>query len=165
MQKLFILLSFTLFSLDIVQAQSTGEIQGTIKDRKTQEPLIGVTIQVEGTQKGSQSDVDGNFKIIGIPTGSYNLKATYIGYKEVLKFNVVVSSGNANIINFLMEEDSKQLNEVQVVVNRSVSVASTETPNSIQKLSTEEIKNNPGGNFDISQVIQVLSGVGGTSGG
>jgi hypothetical protein len=165
MQKVFLLLSLILVSLNVAFAQNTGEIQGTIKDRKTQEPLIGVTIQVEGTQKGSQSDVDGNFKISAIPTGSYNLKATYVGYKDFLKFNVIVSSGNANIINFVMEEDSKQLSEVQVVVNRSVSVASAETPNSIQKLSTEEIKNNPGGNFDISQVIQVLPGVGGTAGG
>ncbi len=165
MQKLFILLNFIFFTSVTSFAQRTGEIQGTIKDRKTQEALIGVAIKVEGTQKGTQSDVDGNFKISGIPTGSYNLKATYVGYKEVSKFNVVVSSGNANIINFVMEEDSKQLNEVKVVVNRSVSVASVETPNSIQKLSTEEIKNNPGGNFDISQVIQVLPGVGGTVGG
>jgi hypothetical protein len=165
MQKLLILLSLTLLSFGFSYAQRTGEIQGTIKDRKTQEPLIGVTIQVENTQKGSQSDVDGKFKITGIPTGSYNLKATYVGYKEILKFNIVVSSGNTNILNFEMEEDSKLLNEVKVVVNRSVSVASAETPNSIQKLSTEEIKNNPGGNFDISQVIQVLPGVGGTSGG
>lgn len=165
MQKVFLFLSLILVSWNVSFAQNTGEIQGTIKDRKTQEPLIGVTIQVEGTQKGTQSDIDGNFKISAIPTGSYNLKATYVGYKDFLKFNVIVSSGNANIINFVMEEDSKQLNEVQVVVNRSVSVASAETPNSIQKLSTEEIKNNPGGNFDISQVIQVLPGVGGTAGG
>ena len=160
-----ILYLFSFLSLNLAYAQNTGEIKGTIKDRRTQEPLIGVAILVEGTQKGTQSDVDGNFKISGIPTGSYNIKATYVGYKEITKFNIVVSSGNANIINFVMEEDSKQLNEVQVVVNRSVSVASSETPNSIQKLSTEEIKNNPGGNFDISQVIQVLPGVGGTNGG
>ncbi len=146
-------------------SQQTGEIQGTVKDRRTQEAIIGATIQVEGTQKGVQSDENGNFKIVGIPTGSYNLKATYISYKEVYKYNVVVSSGNANIINFVLEEDYTQLDEVKVVVNRSISVATYETPNSIQKLSTEEIKNNPGGNFDISQVIQVLPGVGGTSGG
>ncbi len=160
--KLFLLLFLfqgTLF------AQSTGSIQGNIKDRKTQEPLVGVSIQLENTSKAILSDADGNYKITGIPTGSYNLKATYIGYQTIYKYNVVVSSGNSNIINFVMEEESKLLNEVKVVVNRSISVANAESPNSIQRLSTEEIKNNPGGNFDISQVIQVLPGVGGTSGG
>ncbi len=146
-------------------AQSTGSIQGNIKDRKTQEPLVGVSIQLENSTKAILSDADGNYKISGIPTGSYNIRASYIGYQTIYKYNVVVSSGNSNILNFVMEEESKLLNEVKVVVNRSISVANSESPNSIQRLSTEEIKNNPGGNFDISQVIQVLPGVGGTSGG
>lgn len=145
-------------------AQRVGEIQGTIKDRKTQETLVGVTVQLEGSQKGTQTDIDGKFKLTGIPVGSYNLKATYVGYKAQTKFNIVVTSGNTNFVNFEMEDETALLQEVKVVVNRSVSVASTETPNSIQKLSTEEIKNNPGGNFDISRVIQVLPGVGGTAG-
>lgn len=145
-------------------AQRVGEIQGTIKDRKTQETLVGVTVQIEGSQKGTQTDIDGKFKLTGIPVGSYNLKATYVGYKAQTKFNIVVTSGNTNFVNFEMEDETALLQEVKVVVNRSVSVASTETPNSIQKLSTEEIKNNPGGNFDISRVIQVLPGVGGTAG-
>jgi len=42
---------------------------------------------------------------------------------------------------------------------------SPETPLSIQSLSLEEIRNNPGGTFDISKVIQALPGVGGASGG
>ena len=45
--------------------------------------------------------------------------------------------------------------------NRSVRIASVETPLSVQNLSVEEIKSNPGGNFDISKVIQTLPGVGG----
>ncbi len=159
-----VFLFFCLFTFFQTFAQRTGEIQGSIKDRKTQEALIGVTVQVEGSQRGSQTDVDGNFKLTGVPVGSYNLKATFIGYKAQTKFNIVVNSGNANIVNFELEDESALLQEVKVVVNRSVSVASVETPNSIQKLSTEEIKNNPGGNFDISRVIQVLPGVGGTAG-
>lgn len=160
--SLVIALSFAI-SLSLF-AQNTGEVQGKVIDRKTQEALIGVTISVEGTQKGTQTDIDGKFSITGIPTGSYNVKATYVGYEPFTKFNVVVTSGNANIITFEMSDATTELAGVEVVVNRSISVASTETPNSIQKLSVEEIKNNPGGNFDISRVISVLPGVGGTAG-
>jgi hypothetical protein len=39
------------------------------------------------------------------------------------------------------------------------------TPLSVQKLTTEEIKSNPGGNFDVSKVVQTLPGVGGSTGG
>lgn len=163
MFRKIILLIFIAFPL-FVAAQRTGEIQGSIKDRKTQEALIGVTVQIEGLQKGTQTDIDGNFKLSGVPVGSYNIKTSLVGYKAQTKFNIVVTSGNTNFVNFELEDESAQLQEVKVVVNRSVSVASVETPNSIQKLSTEEIKNNPGGNFDISRVIQVLPGVGGTAG-
>ena len=45
-----ILYFFSFLSLNIAYAQNTGEIQGTIKDRRTQEPLVGVAIQVEGIQ-------------------------------------------------------------------------------------------------------------------
>ncbi|MCU0326770.1 MAG: TonB-dependent receptor, partial [Spirosomaceae bacterium] len=161
-RKIFILIT-TFFPL-FVAAQRTGEIQGSIKDRKTQEALIGVAVQIEGLQRGTQTDIDGNFKLTGVPVGSYNIKTSLVGYKSQTKFNIVVTSGNTNFVNFELEDESAQLQEVKVVVNRSVSVASVETPNSIQKLSTEEIKNNPGGNFDISRVIQVLPGVGGTAG-
>ncbi|MEZ4902409.1 MAG: TonB-dependent receptor [Spirosomataceae bacterium] len=153
----FFFISATLF------AQNNGTILGIVKDKRTQEPLIGVTVQVENTTQGVTTDTDGKYKII-LPVGSYNLKATFVGYKAESKFNLVLTSGNAQQINFELEEEAIQLQEAKVVFNRSISVASTETPNSIQKLTTEEIKNNPGGNFDISRVIQVLPGVGGTAG-
>jgi hypothetical protein len=47
---------------------------------------------------------------------------------------------------------------------KSAKAATLETPLSVQRLTSEEIKSNPGGNFDISRVIQVLPGVGGTGG-
>lgn len=147
-----------------VFGQNTGTIQGTVVDRKTQEALIGVTVSIDGTTQGVQTDIDGKYQLTAINTGSYNIKATSIGYETLIKFNINLTSGNASIINFELEESSTQLDEVTVTVNRSISVAQTETPNSIQKLSVEEIKNNPGGNFDISRVISVLPGVGGTAG-
>ncbi len=161
--KATIALVFLLFTTMSIFAQNTGTILGIVKDKRTQETLIGVTVQVEGTNQGTTTDVDGKFKL-NLPVGSYNLKATFVGYKAASQFNVVLTSGNAQQINFELEEEAVELAEAKVVFNRSISVASTETPNSIQKLTTEEIKNNPGGNFDISRVIQVLPGVGGTAG-
>lgn len=155
---------FLHFIASAIYAQNSGVIQGSVIDKKTQETLVGVTVAIDGTTKGTQTDIDGKFKLTGIPTGSYNVKASLVGYETLTKFNVVVTSGNANIINFELIDAATELQEVKVVVNRSVSVASTETPNSIQKLSVEEIKNNPGGNFDISRVVSVLPGVGSTAG-
>lgn len=160
MKKLLLFLFFGL-SLNLLQAQRVGVIQGNIKDKASQEALIGVTLVAEGTNPliGTTTDVDGNFQL-KIPVGSYNVKVSYVGYKDLTKFNVVVTSGNANIINYELETDASSLTEVTISENRSIKVTTVESPNSIQRLSAEEIKTSPGGNFDIFKVVQTLPGVG-----
>lgn len=159
-----IFLAFFSLIFASLQAQNTGTVSGVILDKNSQETLIGATVSVEGTELGTSTDIDGSFSIEGIPVGSYNIVATYVGYKTLSKFNVVITSGNDNIINFQMEEESIKIEGAVVTVNRSISVTTPENPNSIQKLSTEEIKSNPGGNFDISRVVQTLPGVAGAIG-
>ncbi len=150
-----------LFLASNALAQSIGTVSGSVRDRKTQELLPGVTITLEGTTLGTASDGEGRFRLTGIPTGSYNLRATFIGYDPLLRANVQVNSGNANVLNLELNSGARQLGEVQVVANRAIRVATAETPLSVQRITTEEIKSNPGGNFDISKVIQTLPGVGG----
>ncbi len=147
-----------------IYAQNLGLVTGSVKDKLTQETLIGATIKLEGTELGASTDVDGNFRLVGIAPKSYNITATYLGYTAQTRYNVVITSGNANQLNFELEPNNNSLGEVVVSENKSVRIASMETPLSIQNLSVEEIKSNPGGNFDISRVVQVLPGVGGVAG-
>lgn len=159
------LIGFLLAMTSMVYAQQTGRLLGSVKDRNTQEALVGVTIVLDNTAAlGTITDIDGNFALENVPTGSYNVKASFLGYKPLVKYNIVVTSGNDNNINFELEEEATQLDAVEIAIDRSVSVGTRETPISIQRLSTEEIKSNPGGNFDISRVVQALPGVGGTAG-
>lgn len=145
-------------------AQNTGVITGTVRDRLTQEYLAGVTLRLEGTALGSVSDADGRFRIAAIPGGSYNLTASYLGYADLTRYNIVVTSGNIITLNLELDAEGSAIGEVVVSQNRSIRVATAETPLSIQNLSAEEIRSNPGGNFDISRVVQALPGVGGTAG-
>lgn len=157
----------TLFSLVLLQiaayAQKTGTITGKVKDRNTQEVLIGATVVLEGTTLGAQTDVEGQFKIANIPPQSYNLVVSYLGYTTRKVFNIVVTTGNIQTFNIELDPEGKNLSEV-VVQSRSFGKR-TETPLSVQSLTAEEIRSNPGGNFDISRVIQALPGVGGNTGG
>lgn len=84
-------------------------IKGQIVDAKSNEPLIGVNITVEGTSNGTISDVDGHFTLTATPDAV--LKISYIGYREIL---LKVADLKKDAIIFL-EEDSKQLEEVVVV--------------------------------------------------
>jgi hypothetical protein len=155
---ILILISLTSF------AQTNGIIRGNIKDKNTQELIIGATVIIEGTTNGVSSDADGNYKLT-IPVGTYRLKVSYIGYVSLVKENIIVTSGNDQIVNFELEQVASDLKEVVVGFDKGKSAVATDmvTPLSVQQLTTEEIKSNPGGNYDVSKVIQTLPGVGGSS--
>jgi CarboxypepD_reg-like domain/TonB-dependent Receptor Plug Domain len=146
-------------------AQNKGTLTGAISDRATAASIIGASVQIQGQpDKGTVSDSAGKFKLSGIPTGSYNVIVSAVGFSEEILFNVLITSGNDNVYNVELAPLALTLAEVKVVAGRTVRAATLSTPLSVQRLTSEEIKSNPGGNFDISRVIQSLPGVSGTDG-
>ncbi|MEO0330587.1 MAG: TonB-dependent receptor, partial [Bacteroidota bacterium] len=129
---------------------------------RTEEPLIGVTVRLEDSTLGSITDVNGFYTIKNIPTQSYNITASYVGYQSSTRYNVIIRSGGNSNINFTLQEALDELSEV--VVQASPFEKRMETPNSIQRLSQEEIATYPGGNNDIAKVVQSLPGVSGSVG-
>ena len=144
-------------------AQSTGTISGYVKDAKTGEELIGVTVRVLDTELGGVTDINGFYTISSVPTQTYSVQASYIGFETTTKFNIVVRSGGVPDVNFEMSETSTQLEDVVVTANPFQKLE--ETPLSIQRLSAEEIATYPGGNNDIAKVVQSLPGVSPSVGG
>ena len=57
-----------------------GSIRGVVLDSTNSEPLIGANIIVEGTSLGTATDLDGKFRITGIPLDSKSIKISYLGY-------------------------------------------------------------------------------------
>lgn len=161
MKRILLLISLVVFACN-VQAQNNGVIEGIVKDKKTQEYLPGVTVTLDGTNIGTASDGDGLFKISSIPPKTYNIKVQSVDYQPITIYNVVVTTGNTQVLNIELEQNNVSLKEV--VVKTNPFQKNPETPLSIQSLSAQEIKSNPGGNFDISRVIQAFPGVSGTSG-
>jgi len=165
MKQIIIFLFF--FTGLINSYAQTGIVRGRVLDKNTQEAVVGANVLIEGTGTGAATDVEGYYKIMNVPVGSFNLTASAIGYNSFTRFNITLTSGNEQIINFELSESATELNEVIVKFDkgRSASAADMITPLSVQALTTEEIKSNPGGNFDVSKVIQVLPGVAGSPGG
>ncbi len=160
MKTTFVLLSL-LFS--VISFAQTGKISGTVRDKKNDTTIAGATILIEGTSLGAISDSNGKFELKDIPAKSYNIIAQNFGYENATIYNVVISSGNEQILAIELE-GQKPGTLKEVVVRRNPFSKNAETPLSIQTLSAQEIKSNPGGNFDVSRVIQAFPGVGGTSG-
>ncbi|SFB99979.1 Outer membrane receptor proteins, mostly Fe transport [Flexibacter flexilis DSM 6793] len=157
---------FSLFHILVVlfntNAQSMGKMAGFVRDARTQEALIGVSIKLDGTNIGAVTNENGYYTINNIPTQSYNITASYIGYQSLTKYDVVVTSGNTLNLNFAIEEANTDLTEVEI--KASPFLKNSETPNSIQSLSAQEIQSYPGGNNDVAKVVQSLPGVSGSVG-
>ncbi len=143
-------------------SQNLGSITGVVIDKSTQLPIPNVSIKLEGSKFGTSTDSLGRFRIVGMPAGTYNILVSSLGYKNTTLFNSVVNSGNENTYSIELEAEAAKLKEIVISSGkRTARTATLETPLSVQKLTSEEIKSNPGGNFDISKVIQTLPGVGG----
>lgn len=155
-------ISFAL-SYGFLVAQTTVSIFGKVLDAKTKEPLIGVNIILESTDKGTTTDLDGRYELREIAPGSYNLTASYLGYQANTRSNIIIQSKGNDDINFELLEGG--LNLETVVVKASPFQTKRSTPLSLQTLSPDEIKTYPGGNNDIAKVVQSLPGVSGSIGG
>ncbi len=149
-----------------VWSQNEVTISGTIVDKNSQALLTGITVEINPGNKTTLTDTTGVFRFAGIPPGSYMLRFSGVGFQEKTISNVVLTTGNITTLNVELEAAVKDLEGVTVTGRKNSARAATlESPLSIQRLTTEEIKANPGGNFDISRVIQSLPGVGGGAGG
>ena len=154
---LFLLISGILFS------QSRGSLDGRVVDSKSQLPLEGATIILKGTSLGVVTNQDGYFSINDIPTKTYNIEVSYLGFETETLYNVIVKSvGNIPLL-FKLNEIAENLDEVVLV--QSPFKTSSETPLSTQTFSVVEIETYPGGNNDITKVVQSMPGISPSIGG
>ncbi|MBL0685246.1 TonB-dependent receptor [Aquimarina mytili] len=156
-------LVLSLLLVSNLYAQVYGELSGNVTDQ-TGQPILGASVFLEGTEKGAQTDFDGNYRIENITPGSYNLIVSYVGFETQTKFNVIVRSKGTLPSNFILNESTEALDEV-VISNANKISRPKETPLSTQSLSAVEIATYPGSNNDVVQVAQTLPGVSPSIGG
>lgn len=139
----------------ICPAQTTGKIAGNIVDETTGDPLVGANVLVVNTSFGAAADMKGNFFIINIPPGIYDLQVTMIGYKRVKMNDIRVSVNSTTTLNFEMEQTVLQGQEV-VVTASAVAIKKDQT-SSVRNVSADEIAKLPVESID--QVVNMQAGV------
>ena len=113
-----------------IWAQEQLLVKGTVTDKNTHEPLIGVTIKVKGSSLGAISDLDGNFQINTSPEAI--LVFSYVGYLQEER-------KAAHRLDIKMLPDLKSLEEV-VVVGYGIQKKSDLT-GSVTSVKAEDIQN------------------------
>ena len=154
-RKIFLLI-FMALGANQAKAQN-GIIKGKITDAYSNVALDGVTVYVQGASSPVKSDSLGNYSIQGLKPGVYNLNFVLLGYKRQSAFDIAVSNAKPTFFDIALEGEVGALNEVVIEAPRFLKPM--ESPLSLRTIGATEIKRNPGGNRDISKVIQSLPGV------
>ena len=123
-----------------LQAQAQMNVSGTVTDQDGI-PLPGVNILVEGTQRGTQSDFDGNYQIAA--SEGEVLVFSYLG-QQTVRQNV----GASPVLNVQMQEDAQALEEVVVIgygnqeqrkIIQNVGVVKEEAIDNLQVTSADQL--------------------------
>lgn len=118
-------------------AQNTGTISGKITDEQNN-PIPFANVVLMGTTMGAASDIEGNYTISKVAEGTYQIKASVVGYKAVTK-EVTVSAGETSTVNFTLTADV--LNLESVVVTGTISpIPKLESSVAISTLTPKELE-------------------------
>jgi hypothetical protein len=113
---------------------------GTITDSKTGEPLPGDTIMIKGTYFGASTNVDGNYKVANIKSGTYTIEVSLISYKMIQKTGVHFEENDSVNIDFKLEPSVLTLGKDIVVIGEKpmLDIGATESRSTI---GADQIKN------------------------
>ena len=159
MRRLNLIIFFALLISISVFSQS-GSIKGKVTNSLNNEPISFANVLVQSLGSGTTTDQEGSFEINGLEPGLYNLEVSFLGFNTVTEYEIQVSNAKPTTINFQLEEQIENLEEV--VVKASPFRKTEESPVSLRNIGIAEIQRNPGANRDISKVLQVLPGVAST---
>jgi len=135
-------LQFSLWIILVVSnllvAQTTGKISGTVTDAETGEPLPGANVVVEGELIGAATDNNGRFHVINVRPGEYTVIVNVIAYKPIHVENVRVSVNRTFSLDVKMTPTVLEGETVTVTADR-ISFKRDQT-STIKNVSSDQIK-------------------------
>ena len=148
-QKPAYLIICFLFSWQLM-AQETVLISGQVSDTQG-EAVPGVSIMLVGTQMGTISDGDGNYKL-RVPAGTFSLSFSHVQYREKEQSFDLTSDTEVNIE---LEESTTQLKDVEVSDNNILD----EEIGVVQRVDAKSAKSLPSTFGDFNKILVTLPGV------
>lgn len=148
-KQILYLLPALLFAV-IQGGYAQSSISGNVTSAVDGEPIPGVNVILEGTDRGTATDIDGKYTITGIEAGTYSLVARYIGYRPAT--TEVTLSNNENLtFDIELSQGSLNLDEV-VVTGTGGPVEVRKLGNTIGVIDSESLQRSPLQNF--SEALQ-----------
>ena len=149
MRRAQLLLLVALLFPCIAFAQS-GKIAGIVTDASTGETLPGVNVAIEGSTQGAVTDTDGYYVILNVRPGTYDVRASFVGFTTAVAQEVKVNIDLTTELDFQLQEQTVGLEEVTVTVERPV--VQRDVSASLANITTEQMQNLP-----VASVAEVIS--------
>ncbi|MEI7526910.1 MAG: TonB-dependent receptor, partial [Mariniphaga sp.] len=137
------------------------KIRGIVTDKLSLTTLPGASVQIinSADRRGTTSDSKGNYSLLDLSPDRYELKISFLGYKDVSVPNVVVTSGKETILDIALEENVTSLNEVVIKANTKDKAINNLATISARTFSTEEVNRYAGGRSDPARLAANFAGV------
>ncbi len=153
--KSFITAFLIIAGIFSLHAQQEASLNGVLTDATTGEPLIGASVMLVGTYKGTAANLNGEYVISGIKPGDYDVKAQFIGYETKIFTGISFAPGEAKTLNIKLREQTESLNEVTVVGRSSqidLELAASEISISQNEIAEMNVR-------DVQEVLSLQAGV------
>jgi hypothetical protein len=132
-------------------------ICGTVVDADTHLPVEGSIIVIVGSTLGTASDAMGRFTLRSVPAGTYQLRASALGYAPMILRDVALMRGDSLTLSISLTEQSIQVGEV--LVSGTMFADSIVAVQSIHRLEYKEIHNTAGAFDDVIRTVSILPGM------
>ena len=153
MKRLYAPVLLTLFLVSSTCSQ-TLRVSGTICDASTKDPLIFASVQVQGTQQGTNADDRGRFAL-ELKPGDYKLQCSYVGYKTTV---VAISVHQDMEVAVTMNSLDVLLQDMTVYASHETSGGNQEEVSTLS-LQSETIAEATSLEADVLRSVQMLPGV------
>ena len=121
MRKVTVVALMVLLCISVpVLAGPNGKISGRVTDAENGQPLPGVGVTIEGTMMGVSTNVDGFYTILNVPSGTYTVRFSLVGYAKTTVENVRVEIELTTTINQRLRSTAIETGEVVVIAERPV---------------------------------------------
>lgn len=154
-QQLCFLVILTVLVNPSLKAGTTGKIAGKITDAQTKESLIGVNVLIVGTALGASTNTDGEYFILNVPPGRYELKASGVGYTSVAAGGVIVGVDQTTRIEFQMHSRTVEIGDVTVTATRPI--VQRDLTSTVSSVGSDQLSKIPV--EDVSSVVNLQAGV------
>ncbi|MDP2302562.1 MAG: TonB-dependent receptor [Ignavibacteria bacterium] len=134
-----------------------NSLNGTVVDKETRQPLIGVNIYLQNKNIGTTTNDKGYYNFENLEAANYTVIFSYVGYTKLTKTDIVIRSGRETELNIFMEAESFELENV--VVTGGYYSGLKEKPVSTISYSNEEVRRAPGAGGDIGRILTSLPSI------